>query len=90
MMNSVLPEDAPSPNSHSYSYAVEDSVIGAADRDEMHQITEAAFNFFHDLDVDDSRGKAVYIQKLKHDDFQTMEVSIQLDEISEVPHPLSP
>lgn len=72
MMDGSLLDDTPNPITHVHEYAVDDFVSAAANGDEGHPTTDVVVSSFHNLNLDDSKGKALSLQKLKHEDFQIL------------------
>lgn len=71
-MESAFLKDASSPGDPLDVDVVDDLVSSTTDRDEVNPVSKVVVGSSHDLDVDDSKGKAVSTQKPKHEDFQIM------------------
>lgn len=88
MLESALPKDAPYPIIPIDVEDVDDLVSAPADGDEVHPISEVVFNSYHEVDVEESKCKAVFIHIFKHENLQIVVVYVQMNQISEVLHPL--
>lgn len=88
MIESALPEDAPSLQDHIHLKAVDALVSAAANIDKMHPIMEIDFHLSFDPDIWVPIGKDLSIPKFKLQNFLIMDVYGKLDQICEISHPL--
>lgn len=86
-MESAVPKDAPNPGNPFHVKAADDLVSAAVIGDELLPTRKVVVSTSGELDVHESKAKAVSIQKFKHENFQIMEVIVQLAQISEAARP---